>query len=64
MNDQQSATDQRIYRVEMGHCATVVQSESAERALDLARYHFMRELPRLWDVIQQLDPTRFRVTAM
>ena len=55
---------EHVYRVEVGHCAMEVQSESVEGAIDAARHRFMRELPRLWDVIQKLDPSRFRVTML
>jgi hypothetical protein len=55
---------EHVYRVEVGHCAMEVQSTTAEEAIDKARYRFMRELPRLWDVIQKLEPSRFRVTML
>lgn len=55
---------EQTYRVEVGHCAMEVQSTSVDAAIASARYRFMRELPRLWDVIQQLDPARFKVTML
>ena len=57
-------TAEKLYRVEMGHCSTQVASESEDGAIAKARDHFKRELPRLWDVISQLDPSRFRVTIV
>jgi len=57
-------TAEKIYRVEMGHYATQVTSDSEDGAIAKARDHFMRELPRLWDVISQLDPAKFRVTIL
>jgi hypothetical protein len=65
MIEQQPTTiGEHVYRVEVGHCAMQVQSTSIEGAIDKALYRFMRELPRLWDVIQKLEPSRFRVTML
>ena len=61
MNDQ---TAEKVYQVDMGHCSTQVTSDSEAGAIAKARDHFMRELPRLWDVISQLEPSKFRVTIL
>jgi len=57
-------TDHRpllTYRVRVGHLEFRVKARDATEAIALARRQLAHELPRLYDVIQNLTPTRFQV---
>jgi hypothetical protein len=51
----------RFYRVRVGHFEVLIEAASTDEAIQLARRHFARELPRLYDVIRSLTATRFQV---
>ena len=51
----------QTYRVKIGHSSVIVDGTSREDAIRAARRQLSRELPRLWDVIHQLDDNRFDV---
>ena len=54
----------RTYKVEVGHNSVMVESASPEEAIRAARTRLSLELPRLWDVIQKLDPEKFSVSMV
>lgn len=59
-------TDKRplkTYRIRVGHWETRVRARDEEESLAVARMQLGRELPRLYDVIQQLAPARFEIAA-
>ncbi len=49
------------FQVRIGHLKVFVEANSSQQAVDNARSLFCRELPRLWDVITELDASRFEV---
>ena len=49
------------YRVRMGHMQVVVVAHDETEAIALARRHFSQELPRFYDLIRALEPTRFEL---
>ncbi len=51
----------RRYVVRVGHISVTVESGSPEWAIQAARRQLETEFPRLWDVIAQLDRSRFHV---
>ena len=56
--------DQRpllTYRVRVGHLDLQVKARDVAEAILLARRQLAQELPRLYDVIQNLTPARFQV---
>lgn len=54
-------SQKRKYRVRVGHTTVVVEAASAEEAIREARRQLCHEMPRMWDVIQSLETTRFEV---
>ena len=57
-------TDHRpllTYRVRVGHFEFRIKAHDATEAILLARRQLGNELPRLYDVIRNLAPTRFQV---
>jgi len=59
MNQNESSL--KIYRVRVGHFEVFIEAQNTDEAIQLARRHFARELPRLYDVIRSLTATRFQV---
>lgn len=59
-----SPPGKRIYKVDMGHSSVMVEGLSTEDAIRIARTKFSLEMPRLWDVIQQLAPEKFNVSMV
>ena len=59
MQDQQ--TSRSVYRVRVGHTEVTVKATSADEAITLARLQLSQDLPRFYDIIQTLEPTRFDV---
>ena len=58
------ASDAKLeYEVRVGHMRVIVQSGSRQDAIEQARRQLSRELPRMWDVIHDLDENRFEVTC-
>ena len=49
------------YRVKLGLNEVVVDGDSEMDAIAQARRHFALELPRFYDVINNLEPNRFEV---
>ena len=64
MSEQKSIASLNRYRVEVGHAAVHVESHCVQDAVKEARRRFCLEMPRLWDVIQTMDATRFRVQLL
>jgi hypothetical protein len=56
-------TPLKIYRIRVGHLEFHIQARNPEDAIQLARRHLGRELPRLYDVIRTLTAARFQVDA-
>ncbi len=56
-------TDDRLQRfqVKIGHAVVIVQSHSAEDAVEQAKRLLRLEMPRMWDVIESLEVSRFQV---
>jgi hypothetical protein len=53
----------KTYRVCVGHWQIRLKARDAEEAVEVARRHLARELPRLYDVIRKLTAARFQVEA-
>ena len=53
------ADEPRPWEVRVGHHVLFVQGVTAEAAIEAARRRLMDDTPRMWDVISQLDPSRF-----
>lgn len=53
----------KTYRVRVGHWEVCVRAADAEEAIRMARRQLARDLPRLYDVIQNLTTARFQVEA-
>ena len=51
------------YRVSVGHFTVTVEGRTKEEAITAARRQLCRELPRMWDVIQSLETSRFEVAS-
>ena len=54
-------TTMNVYRVKVGHAEVIVKAMSAEEAIACARRQLAQEMPRFYDIIRGLDPTRFEV---
>lgn len=50
------------FQVQVGHMTVTVKGHTQQEAIAAARRRLCLELPRLWDVIQMLDPDRFQVS--
>lgn len=59
-----SESDLRQYRVQLGLNRVTVASRNEHEAILAARRLLCRELPRMWDVIAQLEPHRFAVECL
>ncbi len=53
----------KSYRIRVGHWEIRLKARDAAEAIELARRQMARELPRLYDVIQNLTAAHFRVEA-
>lgn len=53
-----------IFRVELGHHCLNVQGSDARGAVQQARRILCRDMPRMWDVIQEIGDHRFKVTQL
>ncbi|MEX0936283.1 MAG: hypothetical protein WDZ59_00370 [Pirellulales bacterium] len=60
MNDENTKA-QQTYHVRVGHARVSVQCQSREQAIDLARRKLSSEMPRLYDLIHQMDVQRFQI---
>ncbi len=63
MNETTSELQMRRFRVQVGHNSVEVESRSEQEAIEVARRRLCEELPRLWDVIQNMEPSRFQVVV-
>jgi len=61
MSEKQEVQDSMKFIVRVGHTTVTVESHSPEEAIRQARQVLCQQLPRLWDVIQELDESRFEV---
>ncbi len=52
------------FRVQVGHTTLSVNGGSREEVLHEARRQLCQEMPRMWDVIQLLDDSRFQVVPL
>ena len=64
MLDNASRSSSRRVRVQVGHAEVQVRCRSHGEAIRLAREQLRLEMPRLWDVIDQLDDSRFQVEPL
>ncbi len=53
----------KTFRVRVGHWEIRIQARNGDEAIEAARRQMARELPRLYDVIRNLTPTRFQIEA-
>jgi hypothetical protein len=53
----------KTYHVRVGHWEVRVKARDCHEAVELARRHLARELPRLYDVIRNLTISQFQVEA-
>jgi hypothetical protein len=53
--------DTKTFEVHVGLARVRVEARSQEEAVHAARQAFYREMPRMWDVIQNLAAERFIV---
>ena len=51
----------QLYDVTVGHMQVRVRSSSREEAVKAARSQLCQEMPRLWDRIESLELSSFRV---
>lgn len=51
----------QMYRVSIGHSSVTVSGTSRDDAIRAARRQLSQEMPRMWDVIHQLNDNRFDV---
>jgi hypothetical protein len=61
-NDLTSAP--RCFEVQLGFARVTVESNDPRDAIRAARRRLCQELPRMWDVIQRLEESRFAVRAV
>ena len=52
-----------VFFVKVGLTTVIVPGDSREDAIRQARRKLCREMPRMWDVIQSLDESRFQVKS-
>lgn len=58
-----SARPQLEFEVKVGLMSVVVRGATQEEAISNARMQLSRDLPRMWDVIHELETSRFDVTC-
>lgn len=51
------------YQVSVGHFTVKVEGHTPGEAIKEARRQLCQQLPRMWDVIQSLDDSRFEVAT-
>ena len=54
----------KSFRVTVGFSEVVVRCATRQDAVRMARKELCQEVPRLWDVIQQLEDKQFLVHTM
>jgi hypothetical protein len=63
MNAEYQYKSLKMFRIRVGHWEICLKARDADEAVELARRHMARELPRLYDVIRALTASRFLVEA-
>jgi len=56
-------TATRVFHVQVGHVRLTLNCRDEVEAVRLARRQLCDEFPRLWDVVQNFDVSRFQVRA-
>ncbi|MBW3596129.1 MAG: hypothetical protein KY475_02510 [Planctomycetes bacterium] len=56
-----SSGETRMFSVQVGHTTTKVPGRTPAEAIHEARRRLCQEHPRMWDMIQKLDDSRFVV---
>jgi hypothetical protein len=51
----------QAFLVRVGHWQVRIKAHDANEAIRVARLQMARDLPRLYDVIRELTPSRFEV---
>lgn len=64
MNPQQETQQVGRFHVQVGHWRVRVPGRDHADAIEQARKCLCEEMPRLWDVISNLNPDRFQVEAV
>ncbi|MDA7980285.1 MAG: hypothetical protein MPJ50_16085 [Pirellulales bacterium] len=59
--NQQSEPSKRMFHVQVGHHQMTVEAESRAEALSIARRKLGADLPRLWDMIYDMQDTDFDI---
>jgi hypothetical protein len=54
--------DLKRYEIKLGHNRVTVQGRDVDEAIRHARAQLCRDFPRLWDVIQSMESSRFLAT--
>jgi hypothetical protein len=52
------------YKVIVGHTSVMVSGRSRDEAIRNARMRLCIEMPRMWDVIENLDPRSFQIQPL
>jgi len=53
----------QTFLVRVGYWQVQIKARDADEAIRVARLQMARDLPRLYDVIRELTPSRFQVEA-
>jgi hypothetical protein len=53
----------QTFLVRVGHWQVRIKAHDTNEAIRVARLQMARDLPRLYDVIRELTPSRFEVEA-
>jgi hypothetical protein len=64
MFDVNSKPEVLSFSVQVGHTTVNVKGGSREEALQEARRQLCQDMPRMFDVIQLLDDSRFQVVPL
>ena len=54
----------QCYKVIVGHTSVMVSGRSRDEAIQNARMRLCIEMPRMWDVIENLDPRSFQIQPL
>jgi len=60
-NNENGKSLEQTYEVSVGHARVRVRGASLDEAIEQARTKLCVDLPRMWDVIQSLEISRFEV---
>lgn len=64
MNTGKSQPERRKFQVEVGHHKVTVEAASEAEALRIARRQLGADLPRLWDMIYDMQDTDFDIRQL